>query len=226
MSINTILKGLSVKGEEVKDIEERNEGLEEQLKESQDTSHRLRREKELNRRDYFEATEDTKYSCKREVEYVNEEVEGKISEAKKASEEKVKDVQSEIVKVKDVSENRVRRMKEEAEHREKIYKAKAESEAKILRSEVRKEIESDMTDTVEGLKEDLADANIDEAEADTKAKERLKTIETQDRIINDYRDFIKYVMVKLPEIDLKNFNINVDIPTTTVVNKTEVVKSK
>ena len=244
MSLNTFVVGLTTKGEKIlelkgiiKDKKEDNKGLQKTLEGDNDRLHNIQRTNRLEERNLREDIIDIKHRCVREVASVKEEVSIEVTNAeysakltveksKVEADAKVKKAEAEIKIVKDDSENKVRRMKEECGSRMSILKEETEAKIKDIKLTNRKEVEADNKVTIQALKDELCEAEEDFARADSRAEERLDTVKSLKTQMEDYKEFVKYAMTKLPDVKLDKFNINVDVPASTVVNKTEVVKSK
>ena len=244
MSLNTFVVGLTTKGEKIlelkgiiKDKKEDNKGLQKTLEGDNDRLHNIQRTNRLEERNLREDIIDIKHRCVREVASVKEEVSIEVTNAeysakltveksKVEADAKVKKAEAEIKIVKDDSENKVRRMKEECGSRMGILKTETEAKIKDVKLTANKEAEEEMEELIDDLQDDLSEANENYARANSRAEERLDTIKSLKEQITNYKEFVKYAINKLPDVKLDKFNINVDVPATTVVNKTEVVKSK
>lgn len=244
MSISTFIQGLTTSGSDVLDLKldinkktETIKNLRKDLQGERDGIHTIQRDHQLEVRGLREEIKDTLHSCSKDIVDVKENAAKDIREAErgalKTTEEeseqadaKVKKAEAEIKIVKDDSENKVRRMKEECGSRMGILKTETEAKIKDVKLTANKEAEEAMEKLIDGLQEEISDVQIVSARSEARSEERLDTIESLKSQMTDYKEFVKYAMTKLPDVKLDKFNINVDVPATTVVNKTEVVKSK
>jgi len=82
-------------------------------------------------------------------------------------------------------------------------------------------VEADeLKDTIECLEGLLNETRVEERGSKQLAGSRLEIIKVQEKQIKEYGEMIKFMATKLPEVDLKKFNINVDVPASKVTVKT------
>ena len=242
--MSTFFKGLTTKGGEVVELQnkvdkgkETTKDLKKHIVELKDEIHDMAREQDLAERLHFEQEEDTRYQRDRIIKQKNEEVNGNVAkaekrakeyiiDARKLADEKVDDIKIKLSVAKDDNENSIRRMKEEVHHREDIRKAETDVSIKEVKLLALKVAEDSCEKKVNDLYDTITELKADCASNEATSVERLTIIDSLTKQIEDYKEFIKFAMTKLPDVDLKKLNVNIDIPATTVINKTEVIKSK
>ena len=165
----------------------------------------IRAEKYFNRE-----VEDINDKADRTITLAVDEVDGKI--------EKVEfETAKEVTRVKDSAEHRVRRVKEESAHREEIMKNDHSAEIKSIKMTASEEAEEDLRDDINDLTDELAEAHGNVNAEMARAEERAVTITTLQGELKKHDELIRFVMTKLPSVDLSKFNINIDVPAVQVV---------
>ncbi len=237
--MNDFIQGLITKGEDVIDLKSQIKKQEKTIKYLEDIVDdkdirldSLNRSQKRNRIYFERELEDIKDLTARKIEVAKSETEGKVKEAEEEAERIMEKVEFEskrdILRTKDTAENRVRRIKEEHEHRITIMKEEHESDIAIVKVETSAEIQS-VRDTaqadaddrfikvIDGLKSEVTDAEVRASGAEASAEERRGVIETLQGELAKHDELIRFVMTKLPNVDLSKFNINVEIPAPEVV---------
>lgn len=233
------IKGLVTKGEDVTELKGKVEEKDKEIKRLKDgidgernRMYDMVRSRKMDRLVYERTIEDVKDETAREIDNVRNEVEGKVEEAEEKAKKEIEKVKFEagrnLSRAEDKADNSVRRIKEETAHRIFVLKSENDSAIAIIKMETAAEIESvrensqtvsdnEYCNDIENLKDRLAQSERRESGAEARASEKDTTIQALKTDLKTHDELIRFVMTKLPSVDLSKFNINIDVPTPEVV---------
>lgn len=142
----------------------------------------------------------------------------------KEHKDKIKSLEKENKEIKERSwyekiqlESRVKEL--ESEIKNVIYKC--ESEKEIEKSRIRSHYIDKFKDKLVEYERRAIEAEAKSKNYDNVMKERDKTIDRLEDELKSKDDFIKFVLTKIPSVDLSKFDVNVEMPKpqVTVINK-------
>jgi len=217
--MNEFIGGIFTRGEAVLELEEKASSSKKEVKRLErivdardETVALLERTARRTATTYAEEAEDVRSEAARDIELARREVETRVDDVEIES-------AKEITRAKDEAENRVRRVKEESSHREDIVAKDHAAELKNVELTAEAKAFDEYIAEVDDLKDAVAGASATASAAVARADAKEEVITTLREEFKVHDDLIKYVMTKLPEVDLSKFEINIEVPAPTVVNQ-------
>lgn len=104
----------------------------------------------------------------------------------------------------------------EANARIEIIKTESASQVRTAKSEAKADALAEWSQTVHELESELASEVSRTSAAVARSEEKDRTIEVLQGMISDYKEFVQFVLNKVPDVDMSNFNINVEMPAPEV----------
>lgn len=195
--LRNLLGGVSARLESDKRVKE----LESKLKASDKTKEDISKALENLQRDIRRERNEAEYQEIRARRHHDDELNDRDTDQEIA-----------LARVEDEANARV----EEAEKKARSAESEADLRVKLARTEAKTEVREEYSSTIHSLESDLATERADTAAAEARAKEKDSTIESLREQISDYKEFVQFVLGKVPTVDLSKFSINIDMPPTEV----------
>jgi predicted nucleic acid-binding Zn-ribbon protein len=121
-----------------------------------------------------------------------------LKDEKASLERRIRTLEEDLAEALVVSEDKV-----QARALEVTYNAEYEANLKVEKE-------------VDKLKSDVARETAQAAAAQALVGELKNSVARLESNVQDYREFVMFILTKLPEVDLSKFNINIDVPAAEV----------
>lgn len=182
-------------------LQEENKKAEARIKSLEKSLEDAKRQLEVNVRKYDYDTQDLRTHLERRAAVLQTELVNAREDAKRAEE-----------RAGAISERNEAEVDEELARLDSIVEDRVAEKVATERTKIRAEFEK----KIDELKDAAADAEVETAAAVATSEEKENTIVSLTKQVEQYGEFVKFVMTKLPTVDLSKFNINVEVPAAEV----------
>lgn len=164
----------------------------------------------------LESERRTRVANERAVEDLNRRHRQELEDIKFENGRILRNADANITDVDESAERRIAKAEAETDR----VKANAASEVKLAKLEAKAEAREEFGAEIHELESSLANEVANTAAAEARSDERNATIEVLQGQVSDYKEFVQFVLNKVPDIDMSSFKIDVTMPApeVTVIN--------
>lgn len=205
-NLETKVSELERENKSLKSRDESRENIIRDLRRSHDSVlYELRRDHSREVEEVQHRLDNIEREHEAEIDRINNEVHSRIDEIDANADSRIAQVRSE-------SSVAIKEAEADAEVRVREAKSAAKAELVEKLEEVRNSYSVDIVELETRLAREVAKT----AEAKALAEERQTTVKNLENQIQDYKEFVQFVLNKVPNVDLTKFNINVEVPPAEV----------